>query len=480
MSEAAQAAVLGAVLREPRRGRQVRTWLRAADFTPGWHREVYTVLVEQGLYAQAPPPGDLASDAAEITAVQVSAVVERLRRRAEERGQFLDGPGWERVHRDVAALADQVPDASRIAAYGQIVARAAVERALGPDGGSAEQSLLSALLAHPAQGAHLRHWLRGEDFADPLLGRMYRELVEDGLYGEPRVVGAAGEDVARVTVTALRTALVTAAQEDGWEPGPGGWPAVTARLAELAAGATDSRADHVVPVGKQVLQLSIQRQVASAGRHLQLDAAVPAGEPAQAPAIATEDLVRAVDELRHRWDQVMGRAPAAVTKAITASQEHRATETAVLASLLQDPGQAVKVKEWLRADDFTVPDHQSLYRLIIARAAAGEPVDAILLAKDARRNGWHGLDEAAIKAVGDSGRPGEAQARGRELLAARINVHVQGAADAVAGSADGPSAAVALGHLRRAAVQASRARASHPPGSDGGALVPRTIRPPQV
>ncbi|MEU9133885.1 DnaB-like helicase N-terminal domain-containing protein [Kitasatospora sp. NPDC048540] len=458
----AEAAVLGAVLQDPRRALEVRGWLRAEDFADPWRREIYRALVEGHLYSH---PDVLSRPPHERTQALGYLVLHQLQRTAAVQGWQVSAEDWRHVAAYVGDLPrpGSVPNAAHAAGYARIVVQASHTRTVGARGEFAEQAVLAAVLARPDQAQQLRGWLRAEDFADPWMGHMYQALVEEGLASHPAVTSRPpGPERQQVLGRMLLEQLQYKAAERGWTISPAMW---LEAAGQIRSGIRPvPHPEQAALIGQRVLQSSIQRQVDDSRWRVEFSL-MSLGTPAA--EMEVNSMLATLQELEGRWERAMGR-PGAVGASLPPAAGRRphlaGTEDAVLGSLMRDPGQVEQVRRWLRPQDFTAPGRAELYATITAAAEAGGTIDPVLIVWDAhRRSASPGaLTSDEVWEIASAGVPGVAVGGGRELVEAGIVHHVRSAASAIEAAAGNPAAApgmvfaTARGHLQHASAQSAR------------------------
>ncbi|MEE1822216.1 DnaB-like helicase N-terminal domain-containing protein [Streptomyces sp. BE20] len=456
-------ALLGAVLQDPRRALEVRDWLRAEDFADPWRKEIYRTLVDHHLYAH---PAVLAAPPQQRTQVLGRLVVENLRARAGADGWQVSGADWQQVAAYVTSLPASVPNSANAAQYGRVVAQASLERTVGAQGQFAERAVLAAVLARPEEGARLAGWLKARDFQDPWIGQMYKALVEEKLYAHPAVaIRSSPAERQQVLARMLYEQLQHKAAGERWTVPGSAWPAVAQQIHALTTTQQVPHPEHAAQLGQRVLQTSIQQQVAEGSWRVENTLQMP-GAPAAEMEINA--MLGTLQRLEDRWEQALGRIEAvgaALAPQASPRPEMSFTEDAVLSSLLRDPRQMEQVGRWLRAEDFTQPGRAQLFTSLQDAAAERGTVDPALVVWDAHRRGAvapGALAPDQVWAMYQAGRPGIAQAGGRQLVEASIVHHVRSATSAINTAVGDPTAApgmvigTARGHLQHASAQAAR------------------------
>ncbi|MER7671250.1 DnaB-like helicase N-terminal domain-containing protein [Kitasatospora sp. NPDC096128] len=459
----AEAALLGAILQDPRRALQVRDWIRAEDFEGFWDREIYRALTDHGLYARA----DVLAQPAHLRGAALQhAVLGQLYRTAAVHGWPMSAQTWQEVAAYVASLPlpHNVPDAANAAAYGRVVAQASLERTLGPGGELAERAVLAAVLARPQEAARLKDRIKATDFADPAYGQMYRLLVEDGLASHPAVTIRRPEDRPQVLAQLLYQQLQHKAAVEKWGTPQQWWPVVAHQIRDLTGAHRVPHPEQALQLGQRVLQSSIQRLVAASGEMVERTLDHPG---ALAASTQINETLALLQRLEDRWEQAMGRPEGAGASLPPAarprSTELASTEDAVLGSLLRDPGQLESMR-WLQAQDFTQPGRAELYTAIVQAVDAGGTIDPVLVVWDAHRRcaDPRAMDADTVWSISQRGRPGLARSGAKELMVASIRHHVRSATGAISQAASDPTAApgmvigTARGHLQHASAQAAR------------------------
>ncbi|WP_033355657.1 DnaB-like helicase N-terminal domain-containing protein [Kitasatospora aureofaciens] len=460
----AEAALLGAILQDPRRALEVRDWIRAEDFDSFWDQEIYRALTDHGLYARA----DVLSQPAHLRSAALQrAVLDQLYRTAAVQGWPMSAQAWQEVAAYVAhlPLPHNVPDAANAASYGRVVAQASLERTVGVGGELAERAVLAAVLARPEEAQRLKGWLKSTDFTDPAYGQMYRVLVEESLASHPAVTIRRPEERTQVLAKMLYQQLQHKAAVEGWGTPQELWPVVAHQIRDMTSVHRVPHPERAAQLGQRVLQSSIQRLIAASGDMVERTLDHPG---ALAASTRINETLALLQRLEDRWEQAMGRPEGAGASLPPAARprtpEFAFTEDAVLGSLLRDPGQVEGVRTWLRAQDFTQPGRAELYSAIVRAVDSGGAIDPVLVVWDAHRRSAdpQAMDADTVWSIYQRGEPGLARSGAKQLVEATIVHHVRSATAAISQAAGDPAAApgmvigTARGHLQHASAQAAR------------------------
>jgi hypothetical protein len=362
----------------------------------------------------------------------------------------------------------------------------------------AEQALLGGLLAGGDPGIVAQ--VRAGDFSDPRHQAIYLAIVgttepADGQVGGPRGRrGRAARQQARDMTPYLdQLAAVCPAREHLASY------AAMIRQVRAARGATGQP-------GRGRQRESADDQLASAGAWLSANgargrraagppAAAAGTDPLQNPGAA--GLARALRPVVHAQAEAARTALEArqadtpsgsQAKGAQPGINRESLQRMVLADLMRHPADGRAAVARIPADMFTAGPLRQLYEMISARIAAGQPVDPLIIAWDARQH-----DEAAATATGRAARwtlsaialrigstptaRGTTRVLGRALLADHLltvrfgsrwtqnpEVAARLGAPGPAGRAEGTDAAV--GHGSGAEHQAARETAPAGPSSD--------------
>ncbi|GAA2774539.1 DnaB-like helicase N-terminal domain-containing protein [Kitasatospora cinereorecta] len=234
--EFAEQAILAAVLARPEEAERLRGWLHAEDFTDPWMGQMYRVLVEEGLATH--PAVTVHHSSPDQQRVLAEMLYQELQRKAVLQGWGISQDAWPQVAAQVRDLIGvHRPAHPELAAQiGQRVLRSSIqrqvaeagariertlawpgapsaameigetltllreledhwERAVGrfegvggsiapdraaqrPEMAFTEDAVLGSLMRDPGQLAHVRDWLRPEDFTHPGRAEVYTAMIE--------------------------------------------------------------------------------------------------------------------------------------------------------------------------------------------------------------------------------------------------------------------------------------------------------------
>ena len=464
---AAERAVIGGLLRAPWTNLDMRAWLRAEDFTDPWLREMYRALVEHDLCGhpvlRGTPPELVPDQLATLLHLQLQGTAAR-------QGWGIPPQEWSNVWEQLGLMSHEVEYSDSGPLHGMAVARASLERTMGDNGSMAEASLISSLLQDPRVAEQLRGWLHADDFAEPILGAMYRALMEQDLCRHPAVTQARPEE----RTQRLSAMMISRVEYDLLANGgglPERWTSVHAWVGQITQPAAVPHPEYASLVGKRILEQSVQRTVLSCAGAL--DNAAPMAAPGQGMEELLDAMARTVDQMERRWNQATightdTRAPHTLTLAPAVRPAEPAAEDALLASLVADPRQFTQVRAFLRPEDFAAPGRSQLYRTI-QRAVDSSlenpeyPVNGYTIVLQAHLEdvvGHGAMSATEVWNVCQYGEPGQAVERAADLVESVVRHHTATAASAMRSAASTGAPRQLLGaarsQLRLAKDQASR------------------------